>query len=114
MRSIRTAFRRWWGIGSNFGDDGCCGALWFPPYRPWTQIGICRPVLPVGLTLTLKPVLTFVGVWFLINIITGLYSTGGADLSSIAWEAHIGGFIAGFFGISLMDRPRSYDAVLRR
>lgn len=72
------------------------------------------PVLPVGLTLTLKPVLTFVGVWFLINIITGLYSTGGADLSSIAWEAHIGGFIAGFFGISLMDRPRSYDAVLRR
>ncbi len=72
------------------------------------------PVLPVGLTLRLKPVLTFVGVWFLINIITGLYSTGGADLSGIAWEAHIGGFIAGFFGISLMDRPRSYDAVLGR
>ncbi|MEL4069362.1 rhomboid family intramembrane serine protease [Ochrobactrum sp. GPK 3] len=72
------------------------------------------PVLPVGFTLTLKPVLTFVGVWFVINIITGLYTTGGADLSGIAWEAHIGGFIAGFFGISLLDRPRSYDAVLRR
>lgn len=72
------------------------------------------PVLPVGLTLTLRPVLTFVGVWFLINIITGLYSTGGADLSGIAWEAHIGGFIAGFFGIALVDRPRSYDAVPRR
>ncbi|MBB5701718.1 membrane associated rhomboid family serine protease [Ochrobactrum daejeonense] len=72
------------------------------------------PMLPVGLTLTLRPVLTFVGVWFLINIITGLYSTGGADLSGIAWEAHIGGFIAGFFGIALVDRPRSYDAVLRR
>lgn len=72
------------------------------------------PVLPVGLTLTLKPVLTFVGVWFLINILTGLYSTGGADLSGIAWEAHIGGFVAGFFGISLLDRPRGYDAVLRR
>lgn len=72
------------------------------------------PVLPVGLTLTLKPVITFVGVWFVINIITGIYTTGGADLSGIAWEAHIGGFIAGFFGISLLDRPRSYDAVLRR
>lgn len=72
------------------------------------------PVLPVGLTLTLKPVLTFVGIWFLINIISGLYSTGGADLSGIAWEAHIGGFVAGFFGISLLDRPRNYDAVLRR
>lgn len=72
------------------------------------------PVLPVGLTLTLKPVLTFVGVWFLINIVTGLYATDGADLSGIAWEAHIGGFIAGFFGIPLLDRPRAYDAVLRR
>ncbi len=72
------------------------------------------PVLPIGLTLTLKPVLTFVGVWFLINIVTGLYSTGGADISGIAWEAHIGGFVAGFFGIALLDKPRSYDAVIRR
>ncbi|MBC8717248.1 rhomboid family intramembrane serine protease [Ochrobactrum sp. Marseille-Q0166] len=72
------------------------------------------PVLPVGLTLRLKPVLTFVGVWFLINIVTGLYSTGGADLSGIAWEAHIGGFVAGFLGIALLDKPRSYDAVIRR
>ncbi|WP_343314587.1 rhomboid family intramembrane serine protease [Brucella sp. BE17] len=72
------------------------------------------PLLPIGLTLTLKPVLTFVGVWFAINIVTGLYTTGGAGLSGIAWEAHIGGFIAGFFGIALLDQPRSYDAVLRR
>ncbi|MCX2697654.1 MULTISPECIES: rhomboid family intramembrane serine protease [Ochrobactrum] len=72
------------------------------------------PVLPVGLTLTLKPVLVFVGFWFLINLATGLYSTGGAGLSGIAWEAHIGGFIAGFFGIALLDKPRNYDAVLRR
>lgn len=72
------------------------------------------PLLPIGLTLTLKPVLTFVGIWFLINIVTGLYTTGGGGLSGIAWEAHIGGFIAGFFGIALFDQPRSYDAVLRR
>ncbi len=72
------------------------------------------PLLPIGLTLTLKPVLTFVGVWFVINIVTGLYTTGGTALSGIAWEAHIGGFIAGFFGIALFDQPRSYDAVLRR
>lgn len=72
------------------------------------------PLLSIGLTLTLKPVLTFVGVWFVINIVTGLYTTGGAGLSGIAWEAHIGGFIAGFFGIALFDQPRNYDAVLRR
>ncbi len=72
------------------------------------------PVLPIGLTLTLKPVLVFVGVWFVVNIATGLYSTGGTDLSGIAWEAHIGGFLAGFLVIPLLDRPRGYDAVLLR
>lgn len=71
------------------------------------------PVLPVLLTLRLKPVLTFVGVWFLINIVTGIYSAGSGEFASIAWEAHIGGFVAGFFGIVLLDKPRSYDAVLR-
>ncbi|MFC4625961.1 rhomboid family intramembrane serine protease [Daeguia caeni] len=71
------------------------------------------PVLPVSLTLRLRTVLVFVGLWFIINIATGLYSEG-QDYSSIAWQAHIGGFVAGFFGISLLDRPRSYDAVLLR
>lgn len=72
------------------------------------------PLLPIALTVRLKPVITFVGIWFVLNIVTGLYAGAGSDYSSIAWEAHIGGFIAGFFGIALLDRPRSYDAVLRK
>ncbi len=71
------------------------------------------PVLPIGVTLSSRTVLTFVGFWFIINLATGLYSTGGADLSGIAWEAHIGGFVVGFLAIPLFDRPRPYDRPLR-
>lgn len=104
-------------VGASGAISGMMGAAARYGFR---RVGIGRrsefagPVLPIGLTLRLRQVITFVGIWFVINIVTGIYSTGGADLSGIAWEAHIGGFIAGFFGIALLDRPRSYDAVLRR
>jgi membrane associated rhomboid family serine protease len=47
--------------------------------------------------------LTFVAVWFGINAIFGL---GGLQLDngqSVAWEAHIGGFVAGVLLFSLFD-----------
>lgn len=42
--------------------------------------------------------------WFVINLIFGLstFSFGGAALN-IAWEAHIGGFVAGFLLMPLLD-----------
>lgn len=72
------------------------------------------PLLPVLTTLTYRPVITFVGIWFIINIITGVYSAQETGLASIAWEAHIGGFLAGFFGIALLDRPKEYDRYFKR
>ncbi|PRD41991.1 rhomboid family intramembrane serine protease [Phyllobacterium phragmitis] len=68
------------------------------------------PLLPIGVTLTLRPVLAFLGVWFVINLVTGLISITPTESASIAWEAHIGGFIVGFFGIALLDRPSPLDA----
>ncbi len=65
------------------------------------------PLLSVAETLQNRTVLTFVGFWLLINVITGLYATPAGELSGIAWEAHIGGFVAGFFGIALLLRGRS-------
>lgn len=50
--------------------------------------------------------LAFVGVWFGINAIFGL---GGLQLDngqSVAWEAHIGGFVAGVLLFSLFDPVR--------
>lgn len=61
-------------------------------------------ILPIGVALRMRMVLTFLGVWFVTNIVTGLLSVGVENSASIAWEAHIGGFVIGFFGISLFDR----------
>lgn len=64
-------------------------------------------ILPIGVALRMRTVLTFLGVWFVTNIVTGLLSLGAEGSASIAWEAHIGGFVIGFFGISLFDRRNS-------
>jgi membrane associated rhomboid family serine protease len=40
----------------------------------------------------------------IINLAIGLGFGGPGMEARIAWEAHIGGFLAGFFGVSLFDR----------
>lgn len=62
------------------------------------------PVLSVMQTVKNRTVQTFVGFWLLINVITGMYASAPGSLSGIAWEAHIGGFVAGFFGVVLLAR----------
>jgi membrane associated rhomboid family serine protease len=61
-------------------------------------------ILPVGVALRMRTVLVFLGVWFVTNIVSGMLSVGVDSSATIAWEAHIGGFFIGFFGISLFDR----------
>lgn len=60
-------------------------------------------------TLMSRQSVTFLGVWLLINVAAGVGFDFGGD-GGIAWEAHIGGMLAGFLGISLLDRavPRDY------
>jgi membrane associated rhomboid family serine protease len=49
-------------------------------------------------------VLGFLAVWFGVNIIFGVGSIAiGADGASVAWQAHIGGFLAGLLLFSLFD-----------
>lgn len=49
--------------------------------------------------------LLFVGLWFLTNWLfgSGVVNVGG-DGQSIAWEAHVGGFVAGLLLFPLLDR----------
>jgi membrane associated rhomboid family serine protease len=52
-------------------------------------------------------VLGFLAVWFGVNIIFGLGSIAiGTDGASVAWQAHIGGFLAGLMLFSLFDPMR--------
>ena len=61
-------------------------------------------------------VLGFLAVWFGVNILFGIGSISiGADGGSVAWQAHIGGFLAGLVLFSLFDpipraRPDTADA----
>ncbi len=48
----------------------------------------------------------FLVVWLVVNLIAGLGWLTGDESGAIAWEAHIGGFLAGLVGIILLDRPR--------
>jgi membrane associated rhomboid family serine protease len=62
------------------------------------------PALSLWRALQNPRVLAFLAVWFGVNIIFGLGSISvGADGASVAWQAHIGGFIAGLMLFSLFD-----------
>jgi membrane associated rhomboid family serine protease len=67
------------------------------------------PLLPFAEVLRSRAAMTFLAVWMIINIVTGLVGmTQGVD--QIAWEAHIGGFLAGFLGVGYFlgpDKPQS-------
>lgn len=61
-------------------------------------------LLTIPEALSSRTVVTFLGVWFVINLATGLASGMPGANGAIAWEAHVGGFLAGFLGVRLFDR----------
>jgi membrane associated rhomboid family serine protease len=63
------------------------------------------PAPPLAETFRDPRVLAFVGVWFGVNIVFGLAGAGsGLANVSVAWDAHVGGFLAGLLLFSLFDR----------
>jgi len=74
------------------------------------------PALSLVRALRNARVLGFLAVWFGVNIIFGLGSISiGAEGASVAWQAHIGGFLAGLMLFSLFDpvphgMPHAADA----
>lgn len=66
------------------------------------------PVLSIPVVLRMRSTVTFLAIWMILNIVTGLSGfIPGVD-SQIAWEAHIGGFVVGFFFMSAFDRPQRF------
>lgn len=62
------------------------------------------PAPPLVEVVRHRDVLTFVAIWFALNLLVGLLPRLiGAGGASIAWEAHIGGFVAGFVLFRLFD-----------
>ncbi|MGY3616184.1 rhomboid family intramembrane serine protease [Bradyrhizobium sp. USDA 10063] len=62
------------------------------------------PALSLSRALRDGRVLAFLAIWFGVNLIFGIGSIAiGADGASVAWQAHIGGFLAGLVLFSLFD-----------
>ncbi|MGC4025728.1 MAG: rhomboid family intramembrane serine protease [Mesorhizobium sp.] len=62
------------------------------------------PLLPIFSSLRSPQVLIFIVIWMGGNLLVGLLGAPGVS-NSIAWEAHVGGFLAGFLLLGLFDRP---------
>ena len=69
------------------------------------------PALSLWRALRNGRVLAFLAIWFGVNILFGATSLSlGAEDASVAWQAHIGGFLAGLLLFSLFDPiPRARD-----
>ena len=62
------------------------------------------PALSLWRALRNGRVLAFLAIWFGVNILFGATSLSlGAEDASVAWQAHIGGFLAGLLLFSLFD-----------
>jgi membrane associated rhomboid family serine protease len=69
------------------------------------------PAVPLSTMLRDRRVLVFLVVWFGVNFVfgIGIVSLPGTE-QTVAWEAHIGGFLAGLVCFSWFDPPaRSID-----
>jgi membrane associated rhomboid family serine protease len=66
-----------------------------------------RRVTPLSLLELLKNrrALMFIAIWFAITLFTGVTGmVAPGETQVIAWEAHVGGFLAGLVGFYLLDR----------
>lgn len=76
-------------------------------FRRTDQAAYFVPAQPLAECFRNQQVLVFVAVWFGLNLFFGLMSGGfGGQSASIAWQAHIGGFVAGLALFPFIDPVR--------
>jgi membrane associated rhomboid family serine protease len=76
------------------------------PLEMWRdRADACRvPAAPLSVSLRDPRVIAFLLVWFGVNILFGVFSMGIPGVEqAIAWQAHIGGFLAGLLAFAAFD-----------
>ncbi|HSO47977.1 MAG TPA: rhomboid family intramembrane serine protease [Rhizobiaceae bacterium] len=95
-------------IGASAIVSGHMGAAARFAFQPGRRRGlnIHGPALPLAKSLTDTRFLSFLAVWMGLNFVfgSGLVPIAG-DGASIAWQAHVGGFVAGILAFSFLDKP---------
>src|SRR5713101_6585463 len=84
-------------VGSSGAISGVMGAymLLYPRARILTLVFIFP--LPV-------PAVIFLGLWYVMQFLSGINALGGGVSGGVAWWAHIGGFLLGMFLTTLARR----------
>jgi membrane associated rhomboid family serine protease len=90
-------------IGASGAIAGVLGA--FLILFPRARIASLVPILFI-FTIIEIPAVIFLGFWFVLQLFSGWLALQGADINSVAWWAHIGGFIFGMLAVSLFARRR--------
>ncbi len=98
-------------IGASAMVSGCMAAaipiMYAPGFRRGGDVSALTPLRPAELLVDRSAVM-FTAVFVALQLITGssqaLGSTAFLDERSIAWEAHLGGFVAGLLCFYFLDR----------
>ena len=78
--------------------------------RGFGEAAYHMPALPLARALREPAVIAFLVVWFGMNFLFGLWSTPlTGENEVVAWQAHIGGFIAGLLLFSWFDPPADFQ-----
>lgn len=80
-------------IGASGAVAGVMGAYMY--LYPHARVTTLIPILFI-LQLIVVPAPLFLGIWFVIQLLQGSFSMGGAEAAGVAWWAHAGGFAFGY------------------
>jgi membrane associated rhomboid family serine protease len=89
-------------IGASGAISGVLGA--YLVFFPASQILTLVPLFLIWFTARI-PAWVFIGLWFLIQFLSGVTSLGVASAGGVAWWAHVGGFL---LGVLLAGATRSF------
>jgi membrane associated rhomboid family serine protease len=82
-----------------FAEDGPLGGL-----RGRDRTAYLVPAVPLREALRNRRVVVFLAVWFVLNLLFGASAlTENFTNATVAWEAHLGGFLAGLLLFPLFD-----------
>ena len=99
-------------IGASAAVSGAMAAATRFVFQPGAPLGpfplqgengyLLRP-LSLRETFSDRRTLIFLAVWFGVNFVSGVMSPALTGGDTIAWEAHVGGFLGGLFAFRLFD-----------
>jgi len=102
--------------GSQIPTVGASGAIAavlgaYLVYYPRSRI---LTFIPLGffMRLTMVPAILVLGLWFILQLFSGVLSLGGAEVGGVAFWAHIGGFLAGVVVALLLPSRRMPESAV--